>query len=261
MTYNAMKKPIIIIGLGEMGSVFARGFLKAAHPVIPLNRQESRQAIAKQYPKPELVLIAVGEKDLPASLDSLPDVWRDRVVLLQNELLPRDWQGQNLQQPTIISVWFEKKPGMDYKVLVPSPVHGPKAEIIRQALATLDIPVDIIENDDDMLFELVRKNMYILSTNICGLETGGTVKQLWDDHSILMNRVFDDVLEIQQHLTDKVFDRDKLLNAVLTAFDGDPDHKCMGRSAPDRLKRAVAIATKLKLEGSELKRIAEKHQL
>ena len=254
-----MKKPVIIIGLGEMGSVFARGFLKAGHPVIPVIRSEPIVEAANLYPDPELVLVAVGEKDLPATLEQLPDAWRDRIVLLQNELLPKDWQDKGLQNPTVISAWFEKKPGMDYKVLVPSPVHGPKAGLIQQALATLDIPVEVIESDDDMLFELVRKNMYILTTNICGLETGGSVKQLWDEHSILMNRVFDDVLALQEKLSGRDFDRDKLLSAVLAAFEGDPDHQCMGRSAPDRLKRALTIAAQFGLACSELQRIAKEH--
>jgi len=256
-----MKQPICIIGLGEMGSVFAPAFLKAGHPVIPVTRQQPMLKVAEEYPQPELVLIAVGEKDLPDTLAQLPQAWADSVVLLQNELLPRDWQDKGLTGPTIISVWFEKKPGMDYKVLVPSPVHGRKAEIIRQALATLDIPVEVMGNEDDMLFELVRKNMYILTTNICGLQVGGTVKQLWDEHPILMNRVFDDVLEIQQALTDKCFNRDQLLNAVLEAFDGDPDHQCMGRSAPDRLKRALQIAANLNLHCDQLQRIAAEQKI
>ena len=183
------------------------------------------------------------------------------LALLQNELLPRDWQQQGIVDPTVISVWFEKKPGRDYKVLVPSPVFGPQADLIAQGLAGLDIPVAILANDQDLLFELVRKNLYILTTNICGLETGGTVGELWNDHAILMNHVFDDVLHIQQHLSGKSFNRDRLLSAVLTAFDGDPEHKCMGRSAPARLQRALQIAADAGIEVSELKRIQQAQAL
>lgn len=250
-----MKQPVIIIGMGEMGSVFARAFLKTGHPVFPLRRQDDMKQAADLIDNPELVLLAVAENDLQTALDRLPENWRDKVALLQNELLPKDWQQKKLDKPTVISVWFEKKSGMDYKVLVPSPVRGPKAQIIHDALSTLNIPVQIIDDENDMLFELVRKNMYILTTNICGLETGGTVKQLWDDHAILMNKVFDDVLEIQQALTGESFNRDHLLNAVLTAFDGDPDHQCMGRSAPQRLERALGIAKDSDLQTPELKRL------
>ena len=33
-----MKQSVVVIGMGEMGGVFARGFLKSGHPVIPINR-------------------------------------------------------------------------------------------------------------------------------------------------------------------------------------------------------------------------------
>lgn len=251
-----MKQPVVIIGIGEMGSVFARGFLKAGYTVIPVSRQSDIQKLAESTPDPELVLIAVGESDLDTTIDNIPEAWHQKTTLLQNELLPKNWLDKNLLNPTVISVWFEKKQGMDYKVLVPSPVHGPKAKLIHDALATLDIPVQIIDSEADMLFELVRKNMYILTTNICGLETGGSVSELWQDNAILLNKVFDDILKIQQSLTGEVFNRDHLLSAVLTAFDGDPEHQCKGRSAPQRLQRAIKIANTANIEVNQLNQIA-----
>ncbi|MFP5339503.1 MAG: hypothetical protein ACLGIW_13590, partial [Gammaproteobacteria bacterium] len=41
--------------------------------------------------------------------------WRPRVALIQNELLPRDWEKYRYEHPTVISVWFEKKQGTDAK--------------------------------------------------------------------------------------------------------------------------------------------------
>ncbi len=250
-----MKQTVVIIGLGEMGSVFARGFLKAGYSVTPVNRQDDIQSISLLTPDPVLVLLAVGESELASSIEQIPDIWLNKITLLQNELLPRDWENTALIEPTIISVWFEKKPGMDYKVLVPSPVFGANSQIIHQALSTLNIPVQIIDNEADMLFELVRKNMFILTTNICGLETKGNVNDLSKNHAVLMNSVFDDVLEIQQYLTGQVFNRDDLLTSMLAVFEADLEHKCMGRSAPDRLKRALSIAEKANLMSHELKRI------
>jgi hypothetical protein len=242
--------------MGEMAGVFARGFLKAGHPVFPVRREDDINQVAHDLENLALVLIAVAENDLSPLLQQIPEQWREKLVLLQNELLPKDWMVHNLINPTVISVWFEKKPGQDFKVLVPSPIFGPKAELVQHALATLEIPVEVVADAHRLLFELVRKNLYILTTNICGLETGGNVKQLWDEYSILMNRVFDNVLDIQQYLTGETFDRDHLLAAVLTAFDGDPEHKCMGRSAPQRLQRALGIADEAGLEVDELKRIS-----
>ena len=250
-----MKQAVVVIGTGEMGGVFARGFLKSGHPLIPINRNDDIQHIAQTIEVPALVLVAVGEKDLSNTLDQIPTSWKPQLALLQNELLPQDWLDKGITEPTIISVWFEKKPGQDFKILVPSPVFGPHSSLITEALSTLNIPTYQVADDNELLFELVRKNLYILTTNICGLETGGNVQQLSDQHADFMLKVMKEILLIQQYLTGAKFDLDLLFKAVVEAFDGDPEHQCMGRSAPQRLQRAIEIADKAGIDVPELTRI------
>ena len=252
-----MKDPVVIIGMGEMAGVFARGFLKLGHPVYPVTRDMSLATAAAELPTPALVLVGVGEADLHPVLDDIPTLWQDRLGLLQNELLPRDWHAHDLIDPTVISVWFEKKKGMDYKVLIPSPVFGPQAQLIADALAAIDIPTNIVASNEDMAYELVRKNVYILTTNIAGLEAGGTVSDLWQNHEALARDVAGDVMTIQAWLTnvDDV-ERDRLITGMLEAFDGDPDHGCMGRSAPARLARALELADKAGLDVPTMQRIS-----
>jgi len=252
-----MNKPVVVIGIGEIGSVFARGFLKLCYPVVPVTRDMDMSIVATDVAEPELVIVAVGEKDLPATLQQMPNVWRDKLVLLQNELLPRDWQQHGLTNPTVISVWFEKKKGMDAKVVLPSPVFGWFAELIRDALATLDIPAAVVENEAALLFELVLKNLYILTTNIAGLEAGGNVRELWLEHNELACEVAGDVLDIQEYLSGEKINRSALIEGMLRAFDGDPNHGCMGRSAPARLQRAIAIADEAELNVPALRRISD----
>jgi len=174
-----MSKSIVVVGLGEMGSVFARGFLRTGYTVHPVIRGVEMQTVADDVPQPELVLIAVGEADLHEQLIKVPDVWKDRLVLLQNELLPRDWQRHHLE-PTVISVWFEKKKGMDSKVIIPSPVYGKHAQQVADALASIDIATTVLADEAALLHELVLKNVYILTTNIalvsCGMNTGILLK-------------------------------------------------------------------------------------
>jgi len=251
-----MKKPIIVIGIGEMSGVFTRGLLRAGYPLFPITRDMDIHETARQVSDPQMVLVAVGESDLAPVLEQLPDNWKNKITLLQNELLPGDWKKHQLVNPTVISVWFEKKKGQDFKVLVPSPVMGPQADIIKTALATLDIPTWIVKNDSDMLFELVRKNLYILTTNIAGLEVGGDVNSLWENNRELALKVIDDVLTIQNHLTGQEPDRERLIEAVVEAINGDLAHKCMGRSAPARLARALEYAKKNHLQVNELERIS-----
>ena len=250
-----MKNSVVVIGIGEIGGVFARGLLRSGHPVIPVNRDDDIEQIAAANPEPDAVLLTVAEKDLHPALENMPQQWWDKVCLVQNELLPRDWQAYNMATPTVISIWFEKKPGMDVKPLVPSPVYGPRSDSMYTALDALGIPVEKVDSDEKLLFELVRKNLYILTTKIAGLVAGGTVAELWQDHRTLALEVAEDVLSLQAWLTGEELDSKALIAAMLVAFDGDPDHGCTGRSAPARLQRAVSLADEADLDVPTLRRI------
>ena len=252
-----MKKPIILVGAGEMGGVFARGFLRSGYPVYPVTRNMDIAQMAEAIPAPALALVAVGENDLHPTLDTLPAAWRNCTGLLQNELLPRDWQAHHIEHPTVISVWFEKKKGQDYKVIIPSPVYGPGAELIASSLASIDIPCKQLDNQDELLYELVRKNVYILTSNITGLVTGVTVGELWSQHQDLASEITNEVIELQQWLTGTTLVNQPLIEGMVAAFNGDLDHKCMGRSAPGRLQRAIELADKAGLAVGKLREIAQ----
>lgn len=254
-----MKSPAVIIGIGEMGSVLARGLLRTGHPVYPVTRHVDLQEAALRLPEPETVLVAVAENALHPVLETLPVVWRDRTALLQNELLPHDWERHGLVRPTVISAWFEKKRGQDVKVLIPSPVYGPHAGLLQEALASLDIPTRLLDDADALLFELVVKNVYIVTTNCAGLVTGGTVSELWERHRTLAQDVAHEVIHIQESLTGARFDTERLLEAMLVAFAGDPDHQCTGRSAPARLARALQQAAGAGIETPVLHDIAARN--
>ena len=99
----------------------------------------------------------------------------------------------------------------------------------------------------------VRENDVV---NIAGLEAGGNVRELWLEHNDLACEVAGDVLDIQEYLTGEELDRTALIEGMLRAFDGDPAHACMGRSAPARLERALAIADEAGLDVPALRRIA-----
>lgn len=251
------KAPVIVIGLGEMGSVFARAILKSGHPVYPASRDTNLDELANSIEAPEMVLVAVGEKDLQTCLKQLPAAWHDRVSLLQNELLPRDWEAYNFTNPTVISVWFEKKKGQDSKVLISSPCYGAKAALLVDALATLDIPAREVGSKEELEEELLIKNVYILTTNISGLVTKGNVKDLWDNHIDLALEVANEVMDIQATLVEHDLNREKLIKGFEAGIDGDHEHMCMGRSAPARLARAIELADAAGLEVNKLREISK----
>jgi hypothetical protein len=247
---------VIIIGLGQLGRVFAGGLLRAGCTVIPVNRGDDMAALARAHPAPELVLVAVAENDLHVVLAALPEAWKPRAALIQNELLPRDWLAHGYVDPTVISVWFEKKKGIDARPLIASPVAGPGAALLYRALISIDLPCREVAPGDELLFELVRKNVYILTTNLAGLKTGGTVSQLWTQHEAFARQVAGEVMDIQDALTGVAHDRDKLIAGMLEAFDGDPAHGCTGRSAPARLVRAIQHADEFGLAVPTLRALA-----
>ncbi len=249
-------RTVVIIGLGQLGRVFAGGLLRIGCQIVPVNRNDDMPAIAATHPQPHCVLVAVAEPDLHAVLAALPGAWRDRIVLIQNELLPRDWEAHQLSNPTVASVWFEKKKGSDSKPLIPTPVHGPHAQLICAALSAIDIPARSVESSDKLLYELVRKNVYILTTNIAGIESGGNVGDLWAKHRALATEIADEVMDIQEWLTGRKQDRAKLLEGMIEAIEADPQHGCRGRSAPDRLKRNLGFANAAELSVPKLREIA-----
>lgn len=234
-------RTVVIVGIGEMGGVFARALLCTGATVVPVLRRVDPHTIAAEVAEPDLVLVAVGEDDLDQALTSLPTVWRDRAGLIQNELLPHAWQRHGIANPTVAAVWFEKKPGHDVKIVRSTPVAGAAARLVVDGLQSIGIPATEIPASE-LTDELVVKNLYILTSNIAGLEVGGTTGALWNDHNDLTAAVASEVLDLQEQLVGHLLDRGRLLAAMAEAFAADPDHTSTGRSAPRRLERAIRIA-------------------
>jgi ketopantoate reductase len=252
---------VVLIGLGQMGSVFAHAFLRAGHTVHPVNRDTDAEALAERVPEPALCLVAVGEAALPGVLEALPAPWRSRVGLLQNELLPRDWEAHEIADPTVAVVWFEKKKTIATKVILPTPVAGPAAEVVAGALRTIEVDAGVVERGA-LVDALVAKNLYILVANVGGLAVGGgTVGELFREHRDLVDALTDDVLALQGALAGRPLDRAEALRVLEAAVSADPEHGAKGRSAPARLKRALAHAEAHGLEVPRLKALAKAHLL
>lgn len=252
-----MNQPIVIIGVGELGGVFAKAFLHAGYPVYPVTRKMGIDQAAENMPNPQLVMVAVAEKDFPYVIQTIPTPWRNCVGLLQNELLPRDWQSYHIDDPTVISVWFEKKKGMDTNVLIPSRVYGPQAELIAGALHGIDIACAVLSTEEDLLYELVRKNVFVFTINIAGLvlAEGTDTATLWAQYHELALAIADEVIDVQQWLTGATFDRKRLIDGLIEGINGDLEHKCKGRSARERMERLIAVADQADLNIPRIRQI------
>lgn len=250
-----MKQPVIIIGMGNMGQSFARGLLKSGYPVYPVLRETDPAEVAALVPDPALVLVAVREDGLDGVLSELPAAWRDRVGLLQNELLPSDWQTHDLPQPTVAVVWFERRKNLPPTPYYPNPVYGPHADILLDALNALEMPTKPIESMDELLFEMVRKNVYILAKNIVGLAAEGTIGEVWSEHRDLFEAAANDVIDIQEALAGQMLPRERLIAQLGHDIEELPDKSTKGSAAPERLRRAIQQADDAGLAVPALRRI------
>ena len=251
---------VILVGMGEIAQVLARGFLKTGHPVVPVTRRQSLSGVLPHVPDAMALVLAVGEKDLPDLLAQIPAPWHERLGLLQNELLPKDWQAAGIVNPTVISIWFEKKLGKLVKQLMPSPLWGSNAGLMAEALAAMGLNARIIDDLAAMQNELVIKNVYILTTNIAGLKVGGDVETLWRDHQSLARSVALEVIALQEKLVGQVLTPEPLIEGMLAGFEGDPAHLCQGRTAAARLHRALKLAESFGLDLPVMKEIAAAHR-
>jgi hypothetical protein len=248
---------VVIVGMGQLGTELASGFRALGREVLPVRRGDPLEAAAARVGEPALVVVAVAEDDLHPALEVLPHAFRDRLLLLQNELLPRDWRRHGLPTPTVAVVWFEKKAGKPRHVILPTVVIGPRAELVARALAALGVPARVAP-EEERDFELVAKDLYILTTNLAGLapEAPATTGELLAEHRPLMDAVASEVLELEEARLGAEVDRARLLAHLERALAADPGHGCKGRSAPARLARALADADALGLAVPRLRRLA-----
>lgn len=127
-------------------------------------------------------------------------------------------------------------------MLMPSPVYGPQANIIVECLTKLDIPSRVLAGEQELLQQLVLKNLFILTLNIAGLKTGGTAADLWLKNNALARSVAHEIIELQEWMVKSALPHERLVADLEKAIQADLNHSCVGRSAGERLERAVKIA-------------------
>ncbi len=249
-----LEKHAAVVGMGQLGRTFAEGMLLGGYTVTPVLR--GRPIPVEWQPAP--VIVATGEDDLAQALAHLPAGWRDSrvLVLLQNELLPTQWRPLGIDQPTILVVWFERKPGKPITQLIPSVVFGPQQEAIAQAMDYLQLGCTQAHSEREILLQLVIKNAYIWTTNIASLAVGGTTGELWEKHRDLAQRLIREAVGVQAALIGEPFDPEAVRSRVQDAMVADPDHKAGGRSARRRLERFLAHAHTAGIEVAGAEEIA-----
>lgn len=248
-----------VVGLGQLGGVFAHALLRTGHTVVPVRRHDLLADVLGGA-DPSVTVICVGEDDLGTVLPEVPKPHRGRCVLVQNELLPDVWAPFDMT-PTVAVVWFEKKVKTPILPILSTPVSGPMAGRIVDALKALDIPAHEV-SQQALLHEMVLKNLYIVTANAAGLVLGGTTGDLATQHRGRATAIALEVFEIQRVRASETLGtdtgqalstaRDGLIDRLFEAFMADPLHGTKGRTAPVRLARALAQASSFGIATPEL---------
>ncbi|HEY6729339.1 MAG TPA: hypothetical protein VI197_35255 [Polyangiaceae bacterium] len=247
----------VVVGIGQLGSEFALGLLRRGHAVVPVTRAQNPTQAVDAAGSVELILVAVGEAELAPILESIPTRLRDRVALVQNELVPADWERAGFTEVSGVVVWFEKKAGRPIHVVRPSVAYGPQSALLLELLAELDVPA-YAARPESLEFELALKNLYILVHNLAGLAVRGTVGDLWRAHATFANEVATDVLVHQEARLGHALDRSALLAELADAAGADPGHGLAGRTAPERLHRVLYQARQAGLRLPTLEKLSER---
>lgn len=256
MESDRARDSVVTVGIGQMASVLSFGLLRTGRVVVPVTRERTMEEVAADWPNPALVILAVGETELEPALAALPPPWRDRVGMLQNELRPSVWRRHGIARPTVLSAWFEKKRGIDVRVLRPSPVFGPGAEIVARALGAIGVGAHVAA-ESELQVELAKKNLYILTANLAGLAVDTTVGELWERHRPLVLELFEELLGLEERLLETRLDPAEQHASWLLAVSSGPERRARGRTAPDRLRRVLAEADRLGLPVPRLRALGE----
>lgn len=254
-----MSSVVAIVGMGQLGRLFAEGLCASGVGVVPVLRtQQLTTQSALLTSSPEVVLVAVGERDLDAALASIPDALRDRVALLQNDLCLVEHRFS--APPTVAVVWVERKPGKTTRALASTPVGGPHAAVLTRALTAIGLPAHVVD-DEALATALVTKNVFIAVTNLVGsvpdwrCETTGA---LLDTDPAFLTDLVDEALAVETARWARSFDHLAVLQAVRAACAADLAHVCAGRSAPARITTFAARAQRLGVDAPNFAHAAER---
>lgn len=250
----------LVIGMGELGKVFALGLLKLGITVVPILRTTPGSVLRAHQDTASVCLVCVGSAELPAVLDSAARIYADRLVLVQNDLHPSDWECRGLPLPTIAVVWFEKKPGREPQGLSSTVLFGPHADLLVGALQSQGILAHAEPDRERLTFELALKNLYVLTTNSVGLAVPGDVGTLWHHHRALIERVLDDVLVLESALMEQPLPHQVLRLEFERLVLADPRHAATGRVARERLLGACAASRRMGTSTPALDEIARQLQ-
>lgn len=239
---------LVLVGVGQLGTLFGEGALAAGRRVTPLRRDSDVERSLDDVPLGAPVLVTTGEADLPGAIASLPkERWPD-VILVQNELFPSTWRALGLEEPTVSVVWISKKPGRPVEIGGPTEVYGKHAAVMARIHEALSLPYTLLSTSEQLGTALVAKFAFILAINALGLERDITVGEWLESDQARVLAIVDDARRLAEGKLGHPVDARRVQRKVLDGMTLLSSYPAKGRTAAARLERARQDAATMSLE-------------
>jgi hypothetical protein len=246
--YNLDMRDFIVMGLGELGALYANAALKLGLRVTPVTRALEPERALQELPLETPLLVAVGEADLESALTSLPKGRLDSLVLLQNELFPAQWE-RFTSYPTVMVPWLLKKKGEPLLVARSTPVLGQHADLVLSLHRALGFEAEKLPDEAALRQAIVDKYAFILTVNALGLledlalgdwlhKAPAQVSTLAREAAALGARLVCEGRELDD------FDTNTTVTQVQAGMKAMGAMRARGRTAKERLRRATAHAAR-----------------
>lgn len=248
-------RDFVVYGVGELGKLLATAALRRGMRVTPITRSQSSDQVLRHISPDTPLLVSVGENDLEAALASLPSSHRGHVILLQNELFPSSWERHGLR-PSVFVPWVLQKRGLPTQVARPSPVFGAQRALVIELLDALSLPHEELHDEAELAQALVDKYVFILSINALGLAADRTLGDWLDRDQAQVWDMFDEAARLGERLVGRPIDRPRAHAAAAEGMRALAQVAARGRTAGERVARALAHAKRLGLSLPLLDRVA-----
>jgi ketopantoate reductase len=249
-------RELVIVGVGELGKLFGAGALRAGLRVTPVTRANRVEDVLKHVAPRTPILLSVGEDALSDVLRALPQEHRECVILLQNELFPSVYRAYGIT-PTVLVPWVLQKRGQPTTVARPSPIFGAQADLFAELLDALAIAHTRLTTEAELAQALADKYAFILTINTLGVATDRTLGMWLQEDPAQVLEVCDEAARLAEALVEQPIDPATAHRAAREAMIALSHVPARGRSARERLDRALLHAARLGLRIPTLTRIAK----
>ena len=244
-----------VIGLGNLGRLYAGGWLRAGYAVHPIGRRTDARAVLNGLPERTPLLCAVGEASLANAVEAVPPARRGDLIFVQNELFPEDLQRLGTPDATIAVVWTLVKAGFPLILGRRLAVTGPQEEAFAEACAALEHPVLA---GAPIGWECATKYAFIVAMNALGLLRADTLGAwLADDPERVEALIADACRVALARIGAPETDLARAVAEVAEGVEGFRALPCRGRSSAARVARALNTAETLGIHIPALRDAAE----